>query len=116
MGLLEVRHRVRVGALDAVLAAHHVVEAERGVVVGQPAEVQRPARPQRIAAERARGLREDRLRVRVLRDEVQHVRVLATLSRTEDRQRHRCSWWTNQQAASRSALPPGEMRRAQKPR
>ena len=61
MGLLEVRHRVRVGALDAVLAAHDVVEAERRVVVGEPDADHRPAGAQQLEPERARGLRADRV-------------------------------------------------------
>ena len=59
VGLLEVRHRVRVGALDAVLAADHAVEAERRVVGGEPDADHRPAGPQQLEAERAGGLRAD---------------------------------------------------------
>ena len=61
VGLLEVGHRVRVGALDAVLAAHDVVEAERRVVVGEADADHRPARAQQLEPERARGLGADRV-------------------------------------------------------
>ena len=61
VGLVEVGHRVRVGALDAVLAAHDVVEAERRVVAGEPDADHRPAGAQQLEPERARGLRADRV-------------------------------------------------------
>src|SRR3954447_24541518 len=56
MGLVEVGHRVGVGALDAVLRAHDVVEAERRGVVGQADADHRPARAQQLQAEPARRL------------------------------------------------------------
>jgi hypothetical protein len=65
VGLLEVRHRVRVGALDPVLAADHVMEAERRVVVRQPDADHRPARPQQLEPEPARGFGADRVQHQV---------------------------------------------------
>src|SRR3954463_14071965 len=59
VGLLEVRHRVGVGALDPVLAADHAVKAERRVVGGEPDAHERPAWSQQLEAQGARGLGAD---------------------------------------------------------
>ena len=61
VGLLEVGHRVRVGALEAVLAAHDAVEAERRVVGGQADADRLPAGAQQLERRGARGLRADRV-------------------------------------------------------
>ena len=79
VGLLEVGHRVRVGALDAVLAADHAVEAERRVVGGEADADQRPAGAQQLEAERAGGLRADRVE-----HQVGLARVLGLLGRRVD--------------------------------
>ena len=59
--LLEVVHRVRVGALDGELAAHHAVEAECRVVVGETHVYRLPAGAQQADREAPRRLGADRL-------------------------------------------------------
>src|SRR3954447_20288412 len=79
VGLFEVGHRVRVGALDAVLAADDAMEAERRVVGRQADADHGPAGAQQLQSQRPRGLRTYRVE-----REVRLAGVLGLLGRRVD--------------------------------